>query len=277
MKIAVIGLGLIGGSFALEMKRLGHHVVGFEADETHAKRAIERRLVDQICTMDECIEVSDLLVLATPVDAISALLPELLAKIKDHQVVIDFGSTKGAILAEANKHVKRGRYVACHPMAGTEFSGPEAAVTDLFANKFVVICDRDDSDADALSLVNGIFDALKMKTVHYSGDLHDIHAAFVSHISHISSFSLALTVLEKEKNEKDIFQLAAGGFTSTVRLAKSAPHTWVPIFLQNRHHLLEVLQSHIEQLRAFELALSNNSASSLQDLIERANHIKKII
>jgi len=277
MKIAVIGLGLIGGSFALEMKRLGHHVVGVEASESHAKMAMKRQLVDHICTLHECIEVSDLLVLATPVDAISALLPELLAKIKDHQVVIDFGSTKGAILAEANKHVKRGRYVACHPMAGTEFSGPEAAVTDLFANKFVVICDRDDSDADALSLVNGIFDALKMKTVHYSGDLHDIHAAFVSHISHISSFSLALTVLEKEKNQKDIFQLAAGGFTSTVRLAKSAPHTWVPIFLQNRHHLLEVLQSHIEQLRAFELALSNNSASSLQDLIERANHIKKII
>lgn len=277
MKITVVGLGLIGGSFALEMKSRGHQVIGVDASESHANKALDRGLVDEISSLENCIEGSDLLVLATPVDVISKLLPEILSKITAHQVVIDFGSTKGAILSGANGQKNRGRYVACHPMAGTEFSGPEAAIYDLFTDKFVVICDRENSDADALSLIGEIFDALKMKTVYYTGDLHDIHAAFVSHISHISSFSLALTVLEKEENEKDIFQLAAGGFTSTVRLAKSAPQTWVPIFLQNRHHLLEVLQSHIQQLRAFEFALENNNAPALQDLIEKANHIKKII
>jgi prephenate dehydrogenase len=162
-------------------------------------------------------------------------------------------------------------------MAGTEFSGPEAAVEGLFAGRFTVICNKDESDADALATAERLFETLGMKTVYYHAEAHDMHAAFVSHISHITSFALALTVLDKEKNEKDIFSLAAGGFTSTVRLAKSAPRTWVPIFKQNKKYLLDVLDAQSEKLRLFKEAIESDSDVELHTLIEEANEIKRIL
>lgn len=277
MKAGIIGLGLIGGSFALELRRLGWHVTGTDVSETHAASAHKRRLVDAVATWQEMATTCDLLVLATPVDAIAALLPALLDGARDGQVVIDLGSTKSGIVHQVAGHPRRGQYVACHPMAGTEFSGPGAAMEGLFTGKFMVICDRDQSDGASVRLVEGLFGQMGMRVVDYHAGEHDMHAAFVSHISHISSFALALTVLDKEADDKAIFQLAAGGFTSSVRLAKSAPHTWVPIFRQNRQHLLDVLDAHMDHLAAFREALESDDGETLHSLIAKANEIKRII
>jgi prephenate dehydrogenase len=190
---------------------------------------------------------------------------------------MDMGSTKGRILESVRGHARRNQFVACHPMAGTEHSGPAAAQEGLFSNRFVVICDPEDSSPPAVEMVEGLFGTLGMHTVYYPAEAHDMHAAFVSHISHVSSFALALTVLDQEHSEKNIFQLAAGGFTSTVRLAKSSAHTWVPIFMQNKVHVLSVLQAHMEKLEAFKQALENDDPGALHQLIEQANQIKRII
>lgn len=277
MKAGVIGLGLIGGSLALELRRLGWHVTGTDAIEAHAASAHRRRLVDAVSSWQEMTTNCDLLVLAMPVDAIATLLPALLDRAKDGQAVIDLGSTKSGIVSKVAGHPRRGQYVACHPMAGTEFSGPGAAKEGLFTGKFMVICNREESDGPAVKLAEGLFGQMGMRVVDYHAVEHDMHAAFVSHISHISSFALALTVLDKEADDKAIFQLAAGGFTSTVRLAKSAPHTWVPIFRQNRQHLLDVLDAHMDHLAAFREALDNNDGEALHSLIAKANAINRII
>ncbi len=277
MKAAVIGLGLIGGSFALELKRLGWHVSGADASADHAMQALERGLVHAQGKWEDIVDGAELIVLAMPVDAIASLAPAVLDRMREGQVLIDLGSTKGRILEAVQGNARRAQFVACHPMAGTEFSGPAAAHEGLFANRFVVICAREASSPAAVALVEGLFGQMGMQTVYYSAEAHDMHAAFVSHISHVSSFALALTVLDKEQNEKDIFQLAAGGFTSTVRLAKSAPHTWVPIFRQNKAHLLSVLDAHMEKLGAFKTALTADDPEALHQLIAEANQIKRII
>lgn len=276
MKAAVIGLGLIGGSAALALKRAGHEVWGVDASAKNAEKAGELGLADRIISTREATE-ADLIIAAVPVDAVTALLPEILDRCDRGQTVMDLGSTKAALVDAVKGHPHRGRFVACHPMAGTEFSGPEAALPDLFAGKFAVICDREDSDPDALRTAESVLAEWGMKTVYYSAEVHDMHAAFVSHISHITSFALALTVLDKEKNDKDIFTLAAGGFTSTVRLAKSAPHTWVPIFKQNKKYLLDVLEAQTEKLRLFKEAIESESDTDLFALIEEANEIKRIL
>ncbi|WP_460502600.1 prephenate dehydrogenase/arogenate dehydrogenase family protein, partial [Hymenobacter agri] len=172
---------------------------------------------------------------------------------------------------------RRGRFVAVHPMAGTEHSGPEAAVSGLFEGKTVVLCDAENSDADAVQLVTTLFQALPMRLLHLNGADHDVHTAYVSHISHITSFALALTVLEKEKEEQRIFDLASGGFESTVRLAKSAPATWVPIFRQNRLNVLDVLDEHLHQLQHLRELLAQEDYEGLTEQIRQANHIRKIL
>ncbi len=277
MKATVIGLGLIGGSFALELIKMGYTLCGVEASAAHAEKALDRKLVHEVKPLEVALQKAQLIVLATPVDAALQLLPELLEHMVDGQVLIDLCSTKGRLCEAVAKHPKRGQYVASHPMAGTEFSGPEAAVEGLFAGRFMVVCEKEKSSPDALAFAEALFAKMYMRTVHYTADAHDMHAAFVSHISHVSSFALALTVLNKEENDKDIFQLAAGGFTSTVRLAKSAPHTWVPIFRQNRQHLLDVMDAHLNKLHAFRKALENDDAEALEALMLRANEIKRII
>ncbi|MCA1751232.1 MAG: prephenate dehydrogenase [Flavobacteriales bacterium] len=277
MKVLVIGLGLIGGSMAWELRKQGHSVTGADASAKNAETARNRGLVDGIATPEAGMQGADLIVIAVPVDAAVRLLPGILDRVEEGQTVIDLGSTKAAIVAAAEGHPARARFVACHPMAGTEFSGPEAAVEGLYAGRFTVICNKDESDPDALATAERLFETLGMKTVYYNAEAHDMHAAFVSHISHITSFALALTVLDKEKNEKDIFSLAAGGFTSTVRLAKSAPHTWVPIFKQNKKYLLDVLDAQTEKLRLFREAIESDSDTDLHALIEEANEIKRIL
>jgi prephenate dehydrogenase len=278
MNICIVGTGLIGGSMALAMrqKKLATHIVGVDANEQHAQQALELKLVDEILTMEDAIEASDLIILAVPVDIAEKLLPTILKNIKK-QVVMDVGSTKSSICNIAQQFKTAGRFVATHPMWGTEFSGPSAAVTGAFAGKAVVICDREKTDTDALLLVEGIYRKLEMRLLYMHAEAHDLHAAYVSHISHITSFALANTVLEKEKEDDAIFELASAGFESTVRLAKSNPDMWVPIFMQNKENVLDVLNEHISQLKKFKACLEKENYEYLGALIQHANSIKRIL
>lgn len=278
MIVTIVGIGLIGGSLAMAMRESGfaNEILGVEKDSTHSKKAVELGLIDRAVTVEEGIALADLIVLSIPVNHIAALAPKVLDKVRG-QVVIDVGSTKENIMKSVEGHPRRGRFVGTHPMAGTEYSGPEAAVPNLFKGKCTVLVDTDKSDRDATSLVEEMYRSMGMELVYHQSDDHDIHTAYVSHISHISSFALALTVLEKEKNEKRIFELAGGGFSSTVRLAKSNPDTWVPIFEQNRDYVLDVLDEHINTISRFRTLLIKKDFESFYKLIEEANQIKKIV
>lgn len=277
-RITIVGVGLIGGSLALQLKEKGlaGKLIGVDAQEEHQKKALELELVDEVMELDEAIAASDVIVLAIPVDAMVKILPGLLDKI-DRQVVVDMGSTKEQLIAVSKDHPKRGRLVATHPMWGTEYSGPEAAIHGAFENKAVIICNAGDSDQDALDWTKNMYLRIGMHLLEMDAGDHDLHAAYVSHISHITSFALANTVLEKEKEEDAIFELASAGFESTVRLAKSNPSMWVPIFMQNRENVLDVLNEHISQLRKFKSCLEKENYAYLQELIENANKIRKII
>jgi prephenate dehydrogenase len=278
MTVAIVGVGLIGGSLALAMndKGIATKLIGVDANEQHQQKALELGIVDEIKSLEEAIAVSDLIVLATPVNAVADLLPKVLDKVT-RQVVIDVGSTKDGILEAVKGHPNRKRFVATHPMWGTEYSGPEAAVKGAFVNKATVICDKEKSDKDAVELVENIYKQLGMHLVYMNGQDHDVHVAYVSHISHITSFALANTVLEKEREEDAIFELASAGFESTVRLAKSNPQTWASIFMQNRENVLDVLNEHISQLRKFKASLEKENYEYLEELMVNANRIKKVL
>jgi prephenate dehydrogenase len=278
MTVAVVGLGLIGGSFALALKDKGlaGRVIGVESDEAHKRKALSLRLVDEIKDLSEAVKEAELVFLAVPVDAALNLLPQILEGV-DNQVVMDAGSTKEEIIRTINNHPKRDRFVATHPMWGTEYSGPEAAVRGAFQGNATVICNREESAKDALELAEDIYRQLGMHLVYMDAHDHDVHVAYVSHISHITSFALANTVLEKEREEDAIFELASGGFASTVRLAKSNPVTWASIFMQNRENVLDVLNEHISQLRKFKACLEKENYEYLEELMINANKIKRII
>ncbi|HEY2722632.1 MAG TPA: prephenate dehydrogenase [Chitinophagaceae bacterium] len=277
-KIAIVGVGLIGGSLALRLheKKISSKLIGVEANEFHAQKALELELVDEILPLDEAIKQSDVIVLATPVDTMVTLLPVVLDKI-DNQVVVDLGSTKSQLVEAVKNHPKRGRYIPAHPMWGTEYKGPEAAVKGAFEKVAVAICNANESDDDALTWTKNMFVKIGMRLIEMNAKDHDLHAAYVSHISHITSFALANTVLEKEKEEEAIFELASAGFESTVRLAKSNPSMWVPIFMQNKENILDVLNEHIAQLRKFKSCLEKENYDYLLELIENANRIRAII
>jgi len=276
--VAIVGIGLIGGSMALALKDKGFasKVIGVEANETHRQKALQLGLVDEVWDLKEAVQQADIIVLAVPVGICMKLLPEILDNV-EKQVVIDVGSTKQGLIDLVKGHPNRGRFVATHPMWGTEYSGPEAAVKGAFAGKANVICNKEESDADALEIIEKLYRTLGMYLVYMNATDHDVHVAYVSHISHITSFALANTVLEKEKEENAIFELASAGFESTVRLAKSNPAMWVPVFMQNRENVLDVLNEHISQLRKFKACLEKENTEYLQELIENANKIKKII
>jgi prephenate dehydrogenase len=278
MVVTVIGIGLIGGSMALTLreKGLAERIIGVDANPDHAKRALELNLVDEISDLETAVKASKLVIVSVPVNATEKLLPRILDMV-DQQVVIDVGSTKEGILACIEGHPKRARFVGTHPMWGTEYSGPEAAVKDPFNKKAVVISNKEESDADAVELVEQVYRAMGMHLLYMNASAHDLHVAYVSHISHITSFALANTVLEKEREEDTIFELASGGFESTVRLAKSNPAMWVPIFMQNRENVLDVLNEHISQLRKFKSCLERENYEYLQELIENANKIRRIL
>lgn len=276
--IAIVGVGLIGGSIALQLheKKLSSKLIGVEASEEHAAQALEHELVDEILPLEEAVDEADVIILAIPVNAQLEVLPKILDRI-NNQIIIDLGSTKSQLIEVVKEHPKRGRYVATHPMWGTEYSGPKAAVRGAFEGKAVIICNREDSDTDAMLWVEKMYAKIGMRIVDMEAKAHDLHVAYVSHISHITSFALANTVLEKEKVESAIFEIASAGFESTVRLAKSNPKMWVPIFTQNKDNIVDVLTEHIEQLTKFKNYISNDEHEKLQQLIDDANKIKRII
>ncbi len=279
MNICIVGVGLIGGSLAITLKenKFATNVIGVDASQENLDKAIRRRLIDEDLPLDDGIRKADLIVLSTPVDVMLHLLPEVLDKIGEHQVVIDVGSTKGRLLDSVATHPMRHRFVSTHPMAGTEYSGPEAAIPNLFDYKFTVFCEAEKSDPTALELVKSMYASIPMQMAFLDAKEHDVHTAYISHISHISSFALALTVLEKEKDEERIFELASSGFSSTVRLAKSSAEMWIPIFRQNRDNVLDVLDEHINQLSRFRSLLIKNDFDTFHQLIKEANTIKRML
>ena len=278
MQVTIIGIGLIGGSLAMALKEksIATHVIGVDANPAHAQKALDLGLVDEILDLPAAIAKSSLIIISIPVDAAEKIITGILDQV-DKQVVMDTGSTKERLINIVRGHNKRSRVVTTHPMWGTEYSGPEAAIHGAFQDKATVICNKSESDSDAVELVENIYRALGMHILYMDGAAHDLHAAYVSHISHITSFALANTVLEKEREEDAIFELASGGFESTVRLAKSNPDMWVPILMQNRENVLDVLNEHISQLRKFKSCLEKENYGYLQELIENANKIKRIL
>jgi prephenate dehydrogenase len=277
--ITIVGVGLISGSFSLALKERGlvKNVIGISRTEASIKKALELGLVDESLPLKEAVAKSDLIYVAIPVDVTVTVVREIMDMINEKQIVADAGSTKHALCKVIADHPMRKRFVATHPMWGTEYSGPEAAVKDAFVGRSCVICEKEKSDKDAVETMENIYRQLGMHLVYMDADAHDMHAAYVSHIAHITSFALANTVLEKEKEEDAIFELAGGGFESTVRLAKSSPAMWAPVFMQNRENVLDVLNEHISQLRKFKSCLEKENYEYLWELMENANKIKKII
>ncbi|GEN65463.1 MULTISPECIES: prephenate dehydrogenase [Chryseobacterium] len=279
MKISIIGAGLIGGSMALKLKEKGiaSFIYGIDNNKQHIDEALELKIIDAGVDLEQGVKNAELIILAIPVDAARKLLPGVLDLISDHQTVMDAGSTKAGIVHAVKDHPKRSRFVAFHPMWGTENNGPKSAIAESFAGKAGVICNKEESAEDALNLVEKIVNALDMHMIYMDAEDHDIHTAYISHISHITSYALANTVLEKEREEETIFQLASSGFSSTVRLAKSHPEMWVPIFKQNKENVLDVLNEHITQLRKFKSALEKENYEYLEELITNANRIRGIL
>ncbi|WP_144283005.1 prephenate dehydrogenase [Chryseobacterium echinoideorum] len=279
MKISIIGVGLIGGSIALKLKQKNKvdYIYGIDNNTENLNEALSLNIINEKTDFETGIKNSDLIIIAIPVDSARKILPEVLSLISDQQTVMDVGSTKSGIVNSVKNHPKRSRFVAFHPMWGTENNGPKSAVAESFSGKAGVICNREESADDALQIAENIVKDLDMHPIYMNAEDHDVHTAYISHISHITSYALANTVLEKEKEEETIFQLASSGFSSTVRLAKSHPEMWVPIFKQNKENVLDVLNEHISQLRKFKSALEKENFEYLEELIVNANRIREIL
>lgn len=280
MDICIVGMGLIGGSLAKGLKSNGFtgKIIGVDTSPQHCTIAMYRGLADKFMPLGEAVKESDLIILCAPVDTNCRLLPAILDEINGtDKVVTDMGSIKSDTAKVAGNHPARGRYVSAHPMAGTEYSGPAAATDMLFNNKVAIVCDPELCDEDALNLVTALFQSLNMHLQYMNSADHDVHVAYVSHISHITSFALALSVLDKEKDEKNILSLAAGGFESTVRLSKSNSDTWAPIFTGNADSIVEAIDTYIEKIKLFRKYISEKDAGSLKTLMKSANSIERIL
>lgn len=276
-KVAIIGLGLIGGSLALEMKkRFDGTVFGVDASAENAKKALELGIIDEIADFS-VVKSADVVIIAIPVNHAPQLALEVLDAIKNDALVFDVGSTKENICKKVVKHSKRVNFVAVHPIAGTEFSGPEAAIYNLFDGKVNIICDKELSNKQSIGKTLDIFNGLNMRTIFMDSKEHDKHIAYVSHLSHISSFMLGKTVLEIEKDEKNIFDMAGSGFESTVRLAKSSPKMWSPIFVGNKKNILTSLDGFIKNLQDFKEMIENEDTEALQNSMSETNYIKEIL
>jgi prephenate dehydrogenase len=278
MNIGVIGLGLIGGSFALAAKQRLEDVILYGADQNkaHLEEAIESGIVDQSLS-PELYTKMDVMILAIPVNAASLLVLNLLDQINDNALLIDVGSTKVSICKIVSLHPKRKQFLATHPIAGTEFSGPSAAFADLYVNQTQILCETQKTRPDLLEWAVQFFRLMKMNIEEMDPQAHDQHIAYVSHISHISSFMLGKTVMEKEQDERTIFDMAGSGFASTVRLAKSSPEMWTPIFEQNSLNILEVLNEYIANLEEFKKLLENKNWSAMHEQMQEINAIKTIL
>ena len=278
MNIGVIGLGLIGGSFALAAKEHLEDVVLYGADQNqaHLEEAIESGIVDQSLS-PELYPKMDVMILAIPVNAASLLVLSILDQINDNALLFDAGSTKASICKIVSLHPKRNQFLATHPIAGTEFSGPSAAFADLYVNQTQILCEAQKTRPDLLEWAVQFFRLMKMNIEEMDPQAHDQHIAYVSHISHISSFMLGKTVMEKEQDERTIFDMAGSGFASTVRLAKSSPEMWIPIFEQNSVNILEVLNEYIANLKEFKKLLENKNWSAMHEQMQEINAIKTIL
>lgn len=279
MTVSIIGIGLLGGSFALAIreKYAKMHFIGVDTSTVNGQLALAKGIVDEVLPLAEAISQSTLVVMATPVNTIIDLLPTVLDLLPAGATVVDLGSTKGLICGIADAHAKRSQFVAAHPMAGTENSGPGAAFKELLPGKNLIICDREKSDSDSVVLVESLFRDIGMKLFYMTPKEHDLHLAYVSHLSHISAFALGLTVLEKEKDEQAIFDMASTGFSSTVRLAKSSPQMWAPIFDQNRVNVSDALAAYIEFLQQFKQIIDEQDVASSLDFMQRANVIRRVL
>lgn len=279
MIVTIIGLGLIGGSLALDLKARGftNKVIGVEKNKHHVQLALRRGLVDEILELKEAVEKANLVILAVPVNVSIQLLNKVLDYADDYTTITDMGSTKAQLLTAIEEHPNRANFVASHPMAGTEYSGPTAAIYNLFDNRVAIICDKENSHPEALTIVESMYKTLNMRPLYMCAKEHDMHAAYVSHISHITSFALANAVLDKEKSVNTIFNLASGGFASTVRLAKSSPQMWSQIFEQNTENVLEVLTSYITHLQKWKGYLETGQFDAIEQAIGEANRIRKVL
>ena len=281
--VGVIGLGLIGGSMAIDLRRKGfaQTILGVDADPVNAAAAEKIGLVDKVVSLDECVDKSDVVILAVPVDAALKLLPMILDRFEQSdakdKLVMDVCSTKEHLSRSVKYHAKRKMYVASHPMSGTEYSGPWAALPGLFDGRACIICDSEESDRKTVKIVEELYTTLNMRVIYMNSSNHDVHTAYVSHLSHVISFALAQTVLDKEKDEKHIFDLASGGFSSTVRLAKSGADMWTPILLQNSDNILRVMDTYMDKLKAFRDAIADGNEEDVRELIQDANRIRRII
>ena len=278
MKIGIIGLGLMGGSFALDIKTPFPNsiIYGIDNSAENLNKAKEIGLIDLIISYKD-LRKMDLILVAVPVSHSLNLIPKVLDLISLNTLVFDVGSTKQAICELLSDHPKRGNYLAAHPMAGTEFSGPEAAQKGLYVGKTNIICEFEKTDIKLRKLALKIFNNIEMKTIYMDPKSHDIHVAYVSHLSHISSFMLGKTVIEKEENENNIFDLAGSGFESTVRLAKSLPETWTPIFLQNKGNLVLAIEEYVSNLNLIKELILNENESDLSEILNNTNRIKEIL
>jgi len=279
MDICIIGLGLIGGSLARDLRhrQLANHIYGVDHNEVHTEQALQMGLVDEVLSLSEGLAKSDLIVLAIPVDAARKLLAPILDQLSEQQTVMDMGSTKAGICAEVKDHPQRHRYVAAHPIAGTEYSGPGAAILGLYQDKVMILCDPEKSAADALQQVRQLSESVGLQVVEMPAEEHDKHLAYVSHLSHVSSFTLGLTVLDIEKSERTILDLAGSGFASTVRLAKSSPEMWAPIFEQNKPYLLEALNAYLQHLTEFRDLIEAGDTAGTTQRMQEANEIRRIL
>ena len=278
MNIAIIGLGLMGGSFALDVKSVISNsiIYGIDSSDLNLSNALELGLIDQAISYDDLFKM-DLVLIAVPVSHSLIIIPMVLDKINDDALVFDVGSTKETICEVLKNHPKRSNFLAAHPMAGTEFSGPKAAHKGLYLGKTNILCEFEKTNLKLREFALDIFDKLNMQIIYMDPKSHDVHIAYVSHLSHISSFMLGKTVIEKEKNEKNIFDLAGSGFESTVRLAKSLPETWTPIFLQNKNNLIIAIEEYVSNLNDLKKIIKKNDEQKLSSILNDTNRIKEIL
>ena len=278
MKLGIIGLGLMGGSFALDFKSIypKSKIFGLDKSKKNENRALELGLIDELITLEQLSKV-DVVLVAIPVDKSLEELPKILNSVNKDTLVFDVGSTKLPICEALLNHPNRKNFLATHPMAGTEFSGPIAAVEGLYLNKNNIVCEIEKTNPKIYKKALRIFKMLNMNIIKMDSKSHDVHVAYVSHLSHISSFMLGKTVIEKEKNEKNIFDLAGSGFESTVRLAKSSPATWTPIFLQNKNNLVLAINEYISNLNQIKEMIEENNYSTLSSILNNTNRIKQIL
>ena len=276
--IFIIGVGLIGGSFALDIKTLypKSTVFGIDNNQTHLDEAIALNVIDQKANFED-LGKANLVIVAIPVDAALTVLPKVLDLVSDNAVVFDAGSTKEDICSSVKNHPKRRNYLAAHPIAGTEHSGPKAALHNLYKNKTNIICEVEETAFKLQEKALKLFAELGMRIRYMNPKAHDKHIAYVSHLSHISAFMLGKTVIEKEKNERDIFDMAGSGFASTVRLAKSSPAMWTPIFKQNKTNVIETLDEYISNLEHFKKLMEDEDFEAVYNEMKDTNHITDIL